>query len=126
MTTTPIEISDEPRAVSRRLRPSRGLVYFVLRRFAALVLLTLGITAVTFVLTQLVPTNAAATNLGEQAAGDPAAVAAFELAGLSADPDDYTPWLFGVTSRLIEHLTQTYLPQPDAARFDAPERSGGR
>jgi peptide/nickel transport system permease protein len=30
------------------------------------------------VLTQLVPTNAAATNLGEQAAGDPAAVAAFE------------------------------------------------
>jgi peptide/nickel transport system permease protein len=78
LTTTPIEISDEPRAVSRRLRPSRGLVYFVLRRFAALVLLTLGITAVTFVLTQLVPTNAAATNLGEQAAGDPAAVAAFE------------------------------------------------
>ena len=38
----------------------------------------LGITAVTFVLTQLVPTDAAATNLGEQAAGDPAAVAAFE------------------------------------------------
>jgi peptide/nickel transport system permease protein len=30
------------------------------------------------VLTQLVPTDAAATNLGEQAAGDPAAVAAFE------------------------------------------------
>jgi peptide/nickel transport system permease protein len=78
LTTTPIEISDEPRAVSRRLRPSRGLVYFILRRFAALVLLTLGITAVTFVLTQLVPTDAAATNLGEQAAGDPAAVAAFE------------------------------------------------
>jgi peptide/nickel transport system permease protein len=78
LTTTPIEISDEPRAVSRRLRPSRGFVYFILRRFAALVLLTLGITAVAFVLTQLVPTDAAATNLGEQAAGDPAAVAAFE------------------------------------------------
>jgi peptide/nickel transport system permease protein len=78
LTTTPIEISDEPRAASRRLRPSRGFVYFILRRFAALVLLTLGITAVAFVLTQLVPTDAAATNLGEQAAGDPAAVAAFE------------------------------------------------
>src|SRR5215471_18463082 len=38
----------------------------------------LGITAVTFVLTQLVPSNAAATNLGEQAAADPAAVKAFE------------------------------------------------
>ena len=78
MTTTPIEISDEPRGASRRLRPSRGLAYFILRRFAALVFLTLGITAVAFVLTQLVPTDAAATNLGEQAAGDPAAVAAFE------------------------------------------------
>lgn len=50
----------------------------MLRRFAALVLLTLGITAVAFVLTQLVPSNAVATNLGEQAAGDPAAVKAFE------------------------------------------------
>ena len=51
---------------------------FVARRFAALILLMLGITVVTFVLTQLVPTNAVATNLGEQAAGDPAAVAAFK------------------------------------------------
>jgi peptide/nickel transport system permease protein len=42
------------------------------------VLLTLGITAVAFVLTQLVPSNAVATNLGEQAAGDPAAVQAFK------------------------------------------------
>ena len=49
----------------------------MLRRLAALVLLLLGITLVTFVLTQIVPSNAAATALGEQAAGDPAAVAAF-------------------------------------------------
>ena len=41
-------------------------------------LLSLGITFVVFVLTELVPSNAAATNLGEQAAGDPAAVAAFK------------------------------------------------
>ena len=45
---------------------------------AALLVLLLGITAVTFLLTQLVPSNAVATNLGEQAAADPAAVAAFE------------------------------------------------
>ena len=44
----------------------------------ALVLLAVGITLVVFVLTQLVPSNAVATNLGEQAAGDPAAVAAFK------------------------------------------------
>jgi peptide/nickel transport system permease protein len=50
----------------------------VLRRAAALVLLAVGITLVVFVLTQLVPSNAVATNLGEQAAGDPAAVAAFK------------------------------------------------
>src|SRR4029077_13831614 len=55
-----------------------GLARFVARRFAALLLLLIGITAVTFVLTQLVPSNAVATNLGEQAAGDPAAVAAFK------------------------------------------------
>jgi len=45
---------------------------------AALVLLLLGITLITFVLTELVPSNAAVTNLGEQAAADPAAVKAFE------------------------------------------------
>ena len=50
----------------------------MLRRAAALVLLAVGITLVVFVLTQLVPSNAVATNLGEQAAGDPAAVAAFK------------------------------------------------
>jgi peptide/nickel transport system permease protein len=54
-----------------------GLPRFVLSRLAALVFLLLGITFVTFFLTEIVPSNAAATALGEQAAGDPAAVAAF-------------------------------------------------
>jgi peptide/nickel transport system permease protein len=73
MTTVPAAL--EP---ARRVRRAPGFVRFVARRFAALVLLALGITAVTFVLTQLVPSNAVATNLGEQAAGDQAAVAAFK------------------------------------------------
>lgn len=77
MTTGPIATLDTPRAAIRRLVRSHPLARFVLRRLAALVLLSLGITAVAFVLTQLVPSNAAATALGEQAAGDPAAVAAF-------------------------------------------------
>src|SRR3954467_1109153 len=68
---------DTPRA-RRRPRPSSSFLRFVLRRLAALVLLAVGITLVVFVLTQLVPSNAVATNLGEQAAGDPAAVAAFK------------------------------------------------
>jgi peptide/nickel transport system permease protein len=57
---------------------SLGFLRFVVRRMAALVLLLLGITLITFVLTELVPSNAAVTNLGEQAAADPAAVKAFE------------------------------------------------
>src|SRR5438067_3461035 len=60
------------------MRSSAGLGRFVARRLVALVLLLVGITFVAFVLTQLVPSNAVATNLGEQAAGDPAAVAAFK------------------------------------------------
>jgi peptide/nickel transport system permease protein len=68
-----------PGARARRRRgPSTSLLRFAARRLAALVLLLLGITLVAFVLTELVPSNAAATNLGEQAAGDPAAVKAFE------------------------------------------------
>ena len=60
------------------MRSSAGFGRFIARRLAALVLLLVGITFVSFLLTQLVPSNAAATNLGEQAAGDPAAVKAFE------------------------------------------------
>jgi peptide/nickel transport system permease protein len=73
MTTAPLAV----RASRRRLLPSGGFGRFVLRRLVALVFLSLGITFVAFVLTELVPSNAVATNLGEQAAGDPAAVAAF-------------------------------------------------
>ena len=75
LTATPIA---EALARDGALRvPSVGLLRFLLRRFAALVLLSLGITLVVFLLTEIVPSNAAATALGEQAAGDPAAVAAF-------------------------------------------------
>ena len=67
-----------PAAQRRRLGPSTSLLRFVLRRLGAFVLLMLGITLVAFLLTEIVPSNAAATNLGEQAAADPEAVKAFE------------------------------------------------
>lgn len=57
--------------------PSRPFVRFLGRRLAALVLLGLGITFVAFVLTELVPGDPAAANLGQRAIGDPAAVQAF-------------------------------------------------
>jgi len=74
---TVTRMAEPPRAGRRSARPSAGLLRFLLRRFAALILLSLGITLVVFFLTEIVPSNAAATALGEQAAGDPAAVAAF-------------------------------------------------
>jgi peptide/nickel transport system permease protein len=58
-------------------RSSHPFARFLGRRLAALVLLAVGITFVAFVLTQLVPGDPAAANLGQQAINDPAAVAAF-------------------------------------------------
>ena len=69
MTVAPATEST-PAARRRRLGPSTSLLRFVLRRVGAFVLLMLGITLVAFVLTELVPSNAAATNLGEQAAAE--------------------------------------------------------
>jgi peptide/nickel transport system permease protein len=77
LTTSPTALADAPRS-RRRLRPSSSFLGFVLRRAVAFVLLAIGITLVVFLLTQLVPSDAAATNLGEQAAGDPEIVAAFK------------------------------------------------
>jgi peptide/nickel transport system permease protein len=78
MTTVPTVSEIAPPRARRSLFRQGGFLRFVLRRLAALVLLSIGITFVVFVLTELVPSNAVATNLGEQAAGDPAAVAAFK------------------------------------------------
>jgi len=64
------------------------------------VLLAVGITLVVFVLTQLVPSNAVATNLGEQAAGDPAAVAAFKAHYGLDKPLPVRYWLY------LKHLAQ--------------------
>jgi ABC-type dipeptide/oligopeptide/nickel transport system permease component len=78
---------------------------FLLRRAAALVLLAVGITLVVFVLTQLVPSNAVATNLGEQAAADPAAVAAFEAHYGLDKPLPVRYWIY------LKHLAQGDLGQ---------------
>ncbi|HEY8629344.1 MAG TPA: ABC transporter permease [Gaiellaceae bacterium] len=104
MTTAPTAMADSPRA-RRRPRPSASFLRFLLRRGAALVLLAVGITLVVFVLTQLVPSNAVATNLGEQAAADPAAVAAFKAHyGL----DKPLPVRYGL---YLKHLVQGDLGQ---------------
>jgi ABC-type dipeptide/oligopeptide/nickel transport system permease component len=104
LTTAPSATADAPSA-PRRLRPSSSFLRFVLRRLVALVLLAVGITLVVFVLTQLVPSNAVATNLGEQAAADPAAVAAFKSHYGLDKPLPVRYWLY------LQHLAQGDLGQ---------------
>jgi peptide/nickel transport system permease protein len=104
LTTAPTAIADAPRA-RRGPRPSSSFLRFLLRRAAALVLLAVGITLVVFVLTQLVPSNAVATNLGEQAAADPAAVAAFKAHYGLDKPLPLRYWLY------LKHLAQGDLGQ---------------
>jgi len=63
----------------KRARSRHPVLVFVLRRLVALVGLAVGITLVSFTLTQLVPGNPAVANLGQQAGNNPAAVHAFDV-----------------------------------------------
>lgn len=69
--------SEAPAGVKPRPSQQQDLLRFIAKRLGAGVLLCVGITLVSFVLTQLVPGDPATANLGQQAASDPAAVAAF-------------------------------------------------
>jgi peptide/nickel transport system permease protein len=99
--------------------PSRPFVRFLGRRLAALILLGVGITFVAFVLTELVPGDPAAANLGQRAIADPAAVQAFrEHYGLDKPlPVQYVVYL--------EHLVNGDLGQSEqshrAVRADLAE-----
>ncbi|MEV7012605.1 ABC transporter permease [Streptosporangium sp. NPDC051022] len=72
-----------------------GFVRFTLRRLVSGLLLVLGITVVSFVLTQLVPGDPVTANLGERAAADPAVVAAWRhMHGLDQPlPQQYLNYL---------------------------------
>jgi peptide/nickel transport system permease protein len=63
----------------KRVRSRHPVAVFIVRRLIALVGLAIGISLVSFVLTQLVPGNPAVANLGQQAANNPAAVHAFDV-----------------------------------------------
>ncbi len=66
-----------PVRAGRRRAPRGDLWLFVAKRLGIGLILILGATLVSFVLTQLVPGDPAAANLGQQAVEDPEAVAAF-------------------------------------------------
>jgi peptide/nickel transport system permease protein len=65
--------------VLKRTRAQHPVSVFVLRRLLALAGLAIGISLVSFTLTQLVPGDPAIANLGQQAGNNPAAVRAFDV-----------------------------------------------
>ncbi|MGI5132226.1 ABC transporter permease [Pseudonocardia sp. CA-107938] len=66
-----------PSKGSIRYRAGHPLVRYLVRRIAVSLLLVVGVTLVTFVLTNLVPGDPVAANVGQRAAEDPAIVAAY-------------------------------------------------
>ncbi|GAA4430460.1 ABC transporter permease [Georgenia halophila] len=84
-----------PTARSRRAGGGAPLPGYLLRRFGTSVLLLVGVTVVTFVLTTLVPGDPIAAALGEGAASNPATVEAYrERYGLDRSlPERYVIYL---------------------------------
>lgn len=90
----------------------RRLRRFLLRRVAAGVLLCLGVTLVSFLLTQAVPGDPVTANLGQQAAEDPEAVAAFRAKhGLDQPlPQQYLMYLGNLVTGDLGESQQTHQP----------------
>ena len=100
--------------------PSRLFLRFLSRRLAALVLLGLGITFVAFVLTELVPGDPAAANLGQRAIADPGAVQAFrEHYGLDKPlPIQYALYLQHLAEGDLGESEQSHRPvRTDLAEY---------
>lgn len=97
-------------APRRRLgwRARHPLASYLAVRAAVSVLLLLGVTLVTFVLSALVPSDPAAAALGERAAGDPAAVAAFNA---KYGFDKPLPVQYGLYLQRLAHFDLGTSPQ---------------
>ena len=89
-----------------------GLLRFTTRRLAAGVLLCLGVTLISFSLTQVVPGDPVTANLGERAAADPEIVAAFRARyGLDQSlPRQYFLYLARVAQGDLGQSQQTLRP----------------
>ncbi|WP_344980229.1 ABC transporter permease [Streptosporangium fragile] len=110
----------DPKAVTARPRPGRGgrrhpLARFLIRRVVTALLLAVGITLVTFVLTNLVPGDPVAANLGQRALGDPAIVAQWRAEhGLDKPlPQQYLLHLQGVLQGDLGMSQQSHRPVLD-------------
>jgi peptide/nickel transport system permease protein len=88
------------------------LIRFLARRLAVSVLLAVGVTLVTFTLTNLVPGDPAAANLGQQALGNPAIVKQFrEQHGLDKPlPVQYVTYLGDLVQGDLGESQQSHRP----------------
>ena len=95
---------------------------FMLRRLVAAVFLLIGVTLVTFVLTNLVPSNPVLAALGEYGASDPEAVKAYrERNGLDDPlPVQYLTYLKNVVQGDLGTSRRTALPVREELREYAP------
>ncbi|MGW6054134.1 ABC transporter permease [Streptomyces sp. NPDC055189] len=103
-----------------RRRRSRPLLRFLARRTLVALLLAWGVTLVTFVLTNLVPGDAAAANLGQRALSDPTAVAQWRAEhGLDKPlPQQYVLFLQGLLHGDLGTSQQSHRPvSEDLAEF---------
>jgi peptide/nickel transport system permease protein len=91
---------------------SRALVRYLLRRLAVSALLIVGVTLVTFVLTNLVPGDPVAANLGQRAAENPETVAAYRAHyGLDRPlPVQYATYLGNLVQGDLGESQQTHRP----------------
>lgn len=111
-----------PSARVRSVGRDHPLLGYILLRLVISLLLVLGVTLVTFVLTNLVPANPAASALGERASSDPAAVAAFNHQyGLDRPlPTQYGLYLVRLLHLNLGTSTQTHNPVSSDLRTAFP------
>ncbi|MET9070240.1 ABC transporter permease [Streptosporangium sandarakinum] len=121
----PPATGDVPKA-ARREPGRRGarspLARFLVRRVLTALLLAVGITLVTFVLTNLVPGDPVAANLGQRALGDPAIVAQWRTEhGLDKPlPEQYLLHLRGVVQGDLGTSQQSHRPVMDDLADSVP------
>lgn len=89
-----------------------GLTRFALKRLGVGALLCVGVTFISFILTQVVPGDPVTANLGERAAADPEVVALFrERYGLDKSlPEQYESYLLRLVQGDLGESQQTHRP----------------
>ncbi|MEV1205237.1 ABC transporter permease, partial [Microbispora rosea] len=98
------------------------LARFLVRRILTALLLAVGITLITFVLTNLVPGDPVAANLGQRAVGDPAIVAQWRADhGLDRPlPQQYLMHLEGLLHGDLGTSQQSHRPVLDDLAESVP------